>query len=153
MKINKSFEQAIYVLLILALEKDHQPLKSQLLSQKLQVSDSYLKKILMTLKRNKLIVSIASKKGGYQLARSADEITLKDVFFALEMNKDNFQLNHLSYRIFDDDPEHVAESEEKITNVLNEAFDGFYDKLDSFKLSDLLKDGTWENGAVEWQDE
>lgn len=51
MKINKSVEQAIYVLLILALQKDGEPLKSRILSAHLKVSDSYLKKILMKLKK------------------------------------------------------------------------------------------------------
>nr|WEJ76209.1 hypothetical protein M8286_08715 [Streptococcus suis] len=44
MKINKSVEQAVYVLIILALQEDHRPVKSHVLSQVLQVSDSYLKK-------------------------------------------------------------------------------------------------------------
>lgn len=51
MKVNKSVEQAIYVLVILALQKDHAPIKSRVLSQILQVSDSYLKKILMVMKK------------------------------------------------------------------------------------------------------
>lgn len=64
MKINKSVEQAIYVLLILALQKDGGPLKSRVLSAHLKVSDSYLKKILMKLKKGGLIVASASKKRG-----------------------------------------------------------------------------------------
>ncbi|MCD5481575.1 Rrf2 family transcriptional regulator [Lactobacillus delbrueckii subsp. bulgaricus] len=54
MKINKSVEQAIYVLLILALQKDGEPLKSRVLSAHLKVSDSYLKKILMKLEKRRL---------------------------------------------------------------------------------------------------
>lgn len=63
MKINKSVEQATYVLLILALQKKHTPLKSRVLSKTMGVSDSYLKKILMMLKHNELITASASKKG------------------------------------------------------------------------------------------
>ena len=44
MKINKSFEQGIYVLLMLGLQKDNQTVKSNVMSNILQVSDSYLKK-------------------------------------------------------------------------------------------------------------
>ena len=44
MKLNKSFEQATYVVTMLALQEGHQPVKSHVLSQILQVSDSYLKK-------------------------------------------------------------------------------------------------------------
>ena len=44
MKINKSLEQAVYVIIILALQKDKQPVKSHIISEILKVSDSYLKK-------------------------------------------------------------------------------------------------------------
>lgn len=44
MKINKSVEQGVYVLLMMALQKDHAPVKSHVLSQILGVSDSYLKR-------------------------------------------------------------------------------------------------------------
>ena len=44
MKISKSLEQAIFVLLMLALQKDKTAVKSFILSKKLEISDSYLKK-------------------------------------------------------------------------------------------------------------
>ena len=46
MKISKSFEQGMYVLLMLGLQKDNQIVKSNVMSNILHVSDSYLKKIL-----------------------------------------------------------------------------------------------------------
>ena len=82
MKLNKSFEQATYVLTMLALQEGHVPVKSHVLSQVLQVSDSYLKKILMKLSKAGLISSNASKTGGYQLAQPVETIRLKDVLFA-----------------------------------------------------------------------
>ena len=88
MKLNKSFEQATYVITMLALQKEHQPVKSHVLSQVLQVSDSYLKKVLMKLSKAGLVVSSASKTGGYQLAQPVEDISLKDVFFALELQDD-----------------------------------------------------------------
>ena len=64
MEINKSVEQAIYVLLILALQKDGEPLKSRVLSAHLKVSDSYLKKILMKLKKRRLDLRFRQQKRG-----------------------------------------------------------------------------------------
>ncbi|MFO8479000.1 Rrf2 family transcriptional regulator, partial [Staphylococcus aureus] len=49
MKISKHFEQGIYVLLILATQEGQGAVKSQTLSEKLEVSDSSLKKILRKL--------------------------------------------------------------------------------------------------------
>ncbi|TSO25438.1 Rrf2 family transcriptional regulator [Lactobacillus sp. LL6] len=149
MKVNKSVEQATYVLLMLALQQNHTPLKSRILSEKLQVSDSYLKKILMKMKNKGLITAISSKNGGYQLARPIDEISLKDVFFALDLNKDPYDFNHLSYHVFPD-KKHVKESEDKLYSVIDKAFDKFYAELDNFKLSDLLIDGNYQNGILDW---
>ena len=131
MKINKSVEQATYVLLILALQKKHTPLKSRVL------------------KHNELITASASKKVGYQLARPIDEISLKDVLYALELNHNQIEFNHLANNIFDDQ-DHVEESENKIINTLQAGLSSFYDELDELKLSDLLKDGAYQNGCIDW---
>lgn len=151
MKVNKSVEQAIYVLLILALQKEHKPLKSRVLSQIMGVSDSYLKKILMTLKHHNLISSNTSKNGGYQLTKNIDEISLKDVFFALDLNHNQIEFNNLADNIFTD-PTHIQESKDKIIGTLQAGFDSFYDKLDELKLSTLLKDGVYEQGIIDWNE-
>ena len=63
MKIRKSFEQAICILIILATQ--NLPVKSIDLSKRLGVSDSYLKKITRQLVVSGLIKSKASKLGGF----------------------------------------------------------------------------------------
>lgn len=152
MKISKSLEQGVYVLLILALEKDHQPLKSQLLSQQLQVSDSYLKKLLMRLKHHQLITATASKNGGYQLARPINQITLKDLYLALELDQNPIQLEHLAYQIFDH-PDHIAQSEELFMTVMNSALNDFYHRLDSLSLDQFLENDAWQAGLIEWKNQ
>lgn len=149
MKINGSFEQGIFVVVILALEKNHAPVKSRVMSDVLQVSDSYLKKILMKLSKNGLVVSSASKQGGYRLAMKADEISLKDIFVALELHEGAFESFHYARTIFSDKA-HVIESEKKIEAAIAHGLARFYDALDELKVSDILKDGAWQNGAVEW---
>lgn len=149
MKVNKSVEQAIYVLVILALQKDHAPVKSRVLSQILQVSDSYLKKILMVMKKNGLITSSASKHGGYQLARSIEGISIKDVFDALNLSNEQLELSHLAQHIFTDKV-HTQQSEQKITHAFERAFDSFYQELDQFKLASLLKPSAYQNGVIDW---
>ncbi|HEM3467791.1 TPA: Rrf2 family transcriptional regulator [Streptococcus suis] len=150
MKINKSVEQAVYVLIILALQEDHRPVKSHVLSQVLQVSDSYLKKILMKLSKAGLVSANASKAGGYQLGRSIEEISLKDVFYALQLHEDTIQFKHLSHSIFDDQA-HVEESENKILTTLENGLAAFYAQLDQLTLSQLLHQEAYENGAIDWE--
>lgn len=144
MKINKSVEQTIYVLLILALQKDGEPLKSRVLSAHLKVSDSYLKK---KLKKGGLIAASASKNGGYQLARPIGAISIKDVFTALQLTDDQLELSHLAQYIFPD-PNHVAQSEQEISQAFDQAFAAFYDQLDQFKLDRLLKEDAV--GRIDW---
>ena len=61
MKIRQSFEQAICILLLIGASDS--PIKSHELSQKLGVSDSYLKKVTRQLVVSGLITSKASKLG------------------------------------------------------------------------------------------
>ncbi|MFS1663804.1 RrF2 family transcriptional regulator [Streptococcus sp. zg-JUN1979] len=150
MKIPKSLEQTIYVLLMLALQKGHTPVKSHVLSHILGVSDSYLKKILMTLTKAGLVTSNASKLGGYQLAKSIEDISLADVMKAIDGAKE-IQFNHLSKAIFEDE-EHVLEGEDKIKSSLVLGFTAFYESLEQLKLADLLHRYAYQEGYIDWNE-
>jgi Rrf2 family iron-sulfur cluster assembly transcriptional regulator len=71
MKINKSIEQGIFVVIMLELEKDHKPLKCPTLSENLGVSTTYLQKILHRMVNAGIVHSNASKDGGYTIAKPA----------------------------------------------------------------------------------
>ena len=62
MRIRGSLEQAICIVLLISTSS--RPVKSSELSKKLNVSDSYLKKIMRQLVKAKIVSSIASKNGG-----------------------------------------------------------------------------------------
>lgn len=149
MKLNKSFEQATYVITMLALQEGHRPVKSHVLSQILQVSDSYLKKVLMKLSKAGLVVSSASKTGGYQLAKPVENITLKDIFFALELQADVLDFKHVAHQIYEDE-KHVRQVEELVRGTLESGLGAFYDRLDTLKIADLLRPDAYENGAIDW---
>lgn len=149
MKLNKNFEQAIYVITMLALQEDHRPVKSQVLSQVLQVSDSYLKKTLMKLARAGLIESNASKAGGYQLARPVTDMTLKDIFFALDLQSGVVEFQHVAHQVYEDKV-HVQEVEDQIRTTLEKGLEAFFAQLDTLKISDLLHQEAYEQGAIDW---
>ena len=79
MRIRKSFEQAICILLLIGTSEG--PLKSHELSKKLDVSDSYLKKVTRQLVVAGLITSKASKLGGFILNKKMNDISFLDIFF------------------------------------------------------------------------
>ncbi|MDM7862422.1 Rrf2 family transcriptional regulator [Staphylococcus borealis] len=67
MKLSKGWEQAVYVLLMLNLLPKHSVMTSTALSDRLNVSDSYLKKIIKALVKEGLVNSTTGKHGGFSL--------------------------------------------------------------------------------------
>lgn len=142
MKLSKGFEQAIYVILILEIKGQGQPVKSATLSQELQVSDSSLKKVLRKLVLADLIKSVASKDGGFMLARPIDQISLRDVLLAEEGAQPiQFNNHHLAKQIFayPQERDHIAYSEQLISQALRGATAAYEESLVQFTLDKLLK--------------
>lgn len=151
MKVNKSVEQGIYVLCILALQKNHTSVKSFVLSDLLQVSDSYLKKLLSKMVKAGLISSSASKMGGYKLNKKADEITIYDVFSAFGEDQDVLTFQHLSQHIFPDQ-EHAMQSEQMIEQAFERGFNELYGELKKIRIADLLKQEYVQGGFIDWNE-
>lgn len=149
MKINSSVEQGTIVLLMLALQKGHTPVKSHVLSHVMGVSDSYLKKTLRKLAIGGLVESSASKDGGFQLSRPVDTITLADVYQTLEPEGFMFRATSTPEKIFPDG-EHVGDAIEHVVQSFQEGYEAFLDRLAKRPLSDLLEDGAWQDGCVDW---
>ncbi|MFJ7978306.1 RrF2 family transcriptional regulator [Peribacillus sp. NPDC096379] len=149
MKVNKSIEQGIFVLLILALQKGHVPVKSHILSNILNVSDSYLKKILRKLVVAGLVTSNASKDGGFQLAKSIEKISLFDVYQAIESEGLSFQPTNLARKIFSNET-HIQESENKVIRAFSSGMDAFSSNLKELYLSELLEKDSYIIGVIDW---
>ena len=149
MKVNRSVEHGVLVLLMLALQEGHAPVPSQTLSRLLGVSDSYLKKTLRKLVVAGFVESSAMRGGGFRLARPIDQITLADAYAALEPEGFVFRASPLAEAMFPD-KNHTAQSLDSISHVFEEGYDAFLGKLATYALSDLLKDGSWQNGVIDW---
>lgn len=148
MKVNESVEQAVFALLILAAQKNHAPVKSSAISDTLKISDSYLKKTLRKLVVAKLIKSSASKDGGFQLARAIEEITLYDVYRAVETEKYNPQLSAKAKSVFGDQS-HVKQGEAMVVKTFQRARGAFDEQLKSLYLSTLLMPDGCLDEAIE----
>ena len=149
MKINKSAEQAVYVLTMLALQQGHTPVKSQVLSDIMGVSDSSLKKVLAKLSAAGLVSGSASKTGGYILRRPIADITLFDVFQALGVHDNAIELSGLEQRIYPN-AQHTRESAQKVRATLERALTAFDEQLKTLSLGDLVIDQAHQGGAVDW---
>ncbi|HIY57226.1 MAG TPA: Rrf2 family transcriptional regulator [Candidatus Tetragenococcus pullicola] len=138
MRVKNSLEEAICILLILAVAKGHQPVKSYAISEQLDVSDSYLKKILRKLVLSGLVTSTVSKGGGFSLAKSIQDIYMIDVYYAIEGKAPVIHLNGLA--------DHVFRSSEKskvvndnLIQMLSDSQQVFLEQLAGYSIEDLLK--------------
>ena len=149
MVVNRCVEQGIYVVLILSLEKDHRPLRSTELSQILSVSDSYLKKILRKLVLAGIITSNSGKDGGFQLARSIEEISIYDIYSALEGEKCELKKSDIGSRIFVYGKE-FSKGEEAVISVFEQANAAFCEELRKLRISSLASREHYLNGTVDF---
>ena len=150
MKVNRSVEHAVFAVLMLAVQIGHAPVKSHVLSSVMGVSDSYLKKTLRKLTVAGIVDSVASKEGGYVLARPVSQISLADVYSAIEPDGFSFRSSPLAEAVFPEGGEHVQESADKVSAFFQEGYAALLGKLDACVLSDLLEPGAWEEGIVDW---
>ena len=150
MVVNQCVEQGIYVVLILSLNKEHRPLRSMQLSTILSVSDSYLKKILRKLVLADIISSSAGKDGGFQLARSIEEISIYDIYSALEGQECELKLSNIGSRIFVHGKE-FAGGEKKVVSVFGRANAAFCDELRKLTISELASKEHYQHGTVDFE--
>ncbi len=150
MVVNRCVEQGIYVVLLLSLEKDHNPLRSTEISAILSVSDSYLKKILRKLVVSGIIASNPGKDGGFQLARSIEEITVYDVYSALEGKQCEFKTTGIGGRIFVHGKD-FSKGEERVASLFESANDAFCDKLRTLTISELATRELFLHGTVDFR--
>lgn len=150
MKVNRSVEHAVLAVLMMAVQAGHEPVKSHVMSGVMGVSDSYLKKTLRKLAVAGVVESAASKEGGFSLARPVSEITLADVYRAVEPDGFSFRASPLAEAVFPDGGDHVQESVGKVAAAFEDGYAAFLGRLASCPLSDLLEDGVWESGVIDW---
>jgi len=150
MKITSGVEQAICILLMLASQKDGLPIKSVTLSTRLQVSESYLKKVLRKLVVRGLINSNASKTGGFTLAKSDESITLLDVFETIEGSDPFFVPSGLVEKVFLM-PKTIEKNKNEVISILSEAETLYKNRLKKCTLRQLRYYDEGNNlGTVNW---
>ena len=150
MKISHTIEQAILVMLMLALQKDHRPVKSYVLSERLGVSDSYLKKVLRKLVLAGLISSEAGWDGGFRLTRPLSEVRLGDVYRALE-EPFGYEPSGIAGRVFSDEQQ-IEALEGLVMKVYGRAFEAMNREMDTLPLSKLVHAEHLPDGWYDWDE-
>lgn len=138
MKMNRSTEQAVFVVLMLALQEEHRPVASSTLARILKVSDSYLKKVLRTLVVAGLVAASPGREGGFTLARPVEELTFGDVFIAMESIEPPATTSRLARSIFPPS-EHLERSIALVESTTAAASEAFVQALSTLPLTALLE--------------
>jgi Rrf2 family protein len=104
------------------------------ISEKERLPADYVEQILLRLRRADIVRSVRGARGGYQLARGASEITVRDVISASELT--TFDLHCVSHPVDDErcSAAHAC-SIRPVWLMLQQKID---DVLESVRLSDLL---------------
>lgn len=84
MKLSTRGRYGVKILLDLSINQGKGPVPVGEISLRQDISVKYIDQLMQPLKRAKLIRSVRGPKGGYLLAKSADEITLGTVIQAME---------------------------------------------------------------------
>ena len=84
LKLSKKTEYAILAVKYMALNNKFNCITAKEISNNYNIPYELLSKILQRLTKNKIIISYQGIKGGYSLARNANDITLKEVITAIE---------------------------------------------------------------------
>jgi len=84
MKLSTRTRYGARAMLELALREEPNPVSTKEIATRQQVSVKYLESVLATLRQAGLVRSLRGAGGGHVLGKPAQEITLRDVFEALE---------------------------------------------------------------------
>jgi Rrf2 family protein len=98
MKLSEGVEWALHCCTVLALVPEGRALPASRLAEFHGVPTAYLAKHLQALSRAGVIESVPGQRGGYRLARPADEITLYDVVSAVEGSAPAFRCTEIRQR-------------------------------------------------------
>jgi len=117
----------------LSLIKSSKPTQIKDISAKAGIPQNYLEQLLVVLRRANLVKSVRGAHGGYLLAKSANDIFVKDILIALEGNltivdqETNDSALNMFYKesneklksIFDISLLELQEYQEKVSQQLN----------------------------------
>ena len=157
MHLTKSTEQAICIMVMLYLQDRHVFLNSKEISQRLNISPTYLKKIMRKLVVNDLVKANTGIGGGYKY-KSNKKVTLYDIYVALNDEVETFALktDYVS-KIFEGALA-VDKRYNKYLKKVNTVNKAIKSSLEDITIESLVEDILEENAKIRldwnnWEDE
>lgn len=114
MKLARSFEQSIAIMITIAKQPVGNPIPANILASRLNLSPTYSQKILRKLVVAGLIKATPGANGGFVLARHPNQISIVDIMQAVDETKHTFHPTGIL--------ESANDSSEATTEQINRAF-------------------------------
>lgn len=149
MKLTVGFQQALVVISMIAVQTDSRPLKIATIARQMRMPESYLRKLASKLVHQGILKSVATSKGGYSLAKSLDEVTLADVFSAIEGEAPFLQTSPVVERSFTKPDIYNPMIDDVVLQLMLAEID-YRNRLKEFPLSRLIP--TDQHGKMEQMD-
>jgi len=137
MRITARVAYASLAVFELALQPPSDRVQAKQIAEKRQIPLKFLEQILIQLKNSGIVKSIRGASGGYLLAKSADDITLKDIVDAVEGG----------VRMLESE----LEGDPTLSNVWAEIEQEFLDRLDSITIQSLVTRSFRENQILSFE--
>lgn len=83
--VNQQFATAVHILTALAFNKK-KLLNSEVLAASVSTNPVVIRRLLSLLTKSELVTTLRGKAGGVRLAKEPNEITLKDVYIAINLS-------------------------------------------------------------------
>ena len=92
MAVTRKTSYALRALYEIGLSSDNKPVSRMTIAEKQHISSSYLEHILIDLQKSNLIKSVRGPGGGFLIDRAKDQITVWDVFSAVEKSNNVYDM-------------------------------------------------------------
>ncbi|SDY23709.1 Rrf2 family protein [Evansella caseinilytica] len=142
MQFSKSTDYALHALIHLGHSERCNNVGIKELSSTLGVSESYLSKIMSKLRQDGIVRAVPGVNGGYELARTADQITFLDVIQVIEGRQQLFQCSNSSSRqhrlLAGRNPQCPEKNECLVEKVMNGAEQHLYQYLREHTIQSVL---------------
>ena len=157
MHLTKSTEQAICIMVMLYLQDRHVFLNSKEISQRLNISPTYLKKIMRKLVVNDLVKANTGIGGGYKY-KSNKKVTLYDIYVALNDEVEIFALKTAYVSKIFEGALAVDKRYNKYLKKVNTVNKAIKSSLEDITIESLVEDILEENAKIRldwnnWEDE
>ena len=131
MRLTTKGRFAVTAMMDIALQEGSQPVALNEISERQNISLSYLEQLFGKLRRRALVTSVRGPGGGYRISRSTESITVGEIIRAVDETVDATQCGGL--KNCKDDKECITH---ELWTGLNEHI---FDYMDTVKLSDLVE--------------